>query len=141
MVGDSARPSLGLQPRSSLRPYCGVRSVPQGTPTSVRLVFARARNGTIRALLNDGQYDRARQELEFILNYQDQKTGMIWHELSQSAGWLDWAKYPYMYLHIDLTFDFLNTIAEYLSVSGDHDFVTSHWIAIQSAHEYCRSLL
>jgi glycogen debranching enzyme len=94
-----------------------------------------------RALLAAGEYQQARQELEFILKYQDHKTGMIWHELSQSAGWLDWSKYPYMYLHTDLTFDFLNTVAEYFSITGDHDFVSSHWTAIQAAHQYCRSLL
>ncbi len=94
----------------------------------------------IRALLADGQYGRARQELEFILKYQDQKSGMIWHELSQSAGWLDWGKYPYMYLHVDLTFDFLNTVGDYFSATGDQDFVKAHWPSIQSAYDYCRSL-
>jgi glycogen debranching enzyme len=95
----------------------------------------------IRALLAIGQYDRARQELEFILKYQDQKTGMIWHELSQSAGVIDWTKYPYMYVHVDLTFDFLNTVGEYFAVTGDRDFVNANWKSIQGAYEYCRSLL
>jgi glycogen debranching enzyme len=95
----------------------------------------------IRALLAAGQYDRARQELEFILEYQDHKTGMIWHELSQSAKWLDWSRYPYMYVHVDLTFQFLNTVGDYFSATGDLDFVKSHWPSIQSAYEYCRSLL
>jgi hypothetical protein len=95
----------------------------------------------VPALIAAGQYDRARQELEFILKYQDQKTGMIWHELSQSAAWLDWGKYPYMFVHVDLTFDFLNTIGDYFSATGDQDFVKTHWLSIQSAYEYCRSLL
>ena len=95
----------------------------------------------IHALLAAGQYDRARQELEFILKYQDKKNGMIWHELSQSAGLLDWGKYPYMYVHVDLTFDFLNTVGNYYSATGDRDFVEAHWPSIQSAYEYCRSLL
>lgn len=94
-----------------------------------------------RALLAAGQYVRARQELEFILKYQDQKSGMIWHELSQSAGSLDWAKYPYMYAHVDLTFDFLNTVADYFSVTADRDFLQAHWLSIQSAYQYCRSML
>jgi glycogen debranching enzyme len=95
----------------------------------------------IRALLAASQNDRAREELEFILKYQDQKTGMIWHELSQSAGWLEWDKYPYMFVHVDLTFDFLNTVGEYFVATGDRDFVKAHWTSIQSAYEYCRSLL
>jgi glycogen debranching enzyme len=95
----------------------------------------------IPALLAAGQYDRARQELEFVLKYQDQKSGMIWHELAQSAASLDWNKYPYMFVHVELTFDFLNTIENYVSVTGDTDFAKAHWQSIQSAYEYCRSLL
>jgi glycogen debranching enzyme len=95
----------------------------------------------VRALLAAGLYDPARQELEFILKYQNKETGMIWHELSQSAGWLDWGKYPYMYLHVDLTSQFLATVGAYFSVSGDHEFVAAHWPSIQAADDYCRSLL
>ncbi len=95
----------------------------------------------IPALLAAGQYDRARQELEFILKYQDQKSGMIWHELAQSAASLDWNKYPYMFVHVELTFDFLNTIEHYVSVTGDRNFAKAHWQSIHSAYEYCRSLL
>ena len=95
----------------------------------------------IRGLLAAGEYDRARQELEFILKYQDPKTGMIWHELSQSTGWLDWAKYPYMFLHVDLTFDFLRTVGQYLATTGDQQFVNANWSRIESAHKYCLSLI
>ena len=95
----------------------------------------------IPALLAAGEYSRAREELEFILKYQDQKTGMIWHELSQSAGWIDWNQYPYKFVHVELTFDFLNSVGRYLSTTGDLDFIKSHWPAIQSAYEYCRSLI
>jgi glycogen debranching enzyme len=95
----------------------------------------------IPALLAAGEFTRAREELEFILKYQDQKTGMIWHELSQSAGWIDWNKYPYMFVHVELTFDFLRAAEEYFSTTGDLDFIKLHWPAIQSAYEYCRSLI
>ena len=44
----------------------------------------------VQALLSAGEYDRARDALEFIGKYQDPKTGMMWHELSQSAGLIDW---------------------------------------------------
>lgn len=94
-----------------------------------------------RALLAAGRYERAREELEFILKFQDRKTGMIWHELSQSAGSLDWLNYPYMYVHVDLSFDFLDVIAEYYSITGDLAFVKKNWPAIQSAYGYCQSLL
>ena len=96
---------------------------------------------TINALLAEAEYEQARQELEFILKYQDQKSGMIWHELSQSARWLDWSKYPYMFVHVELTFDFLDVIENYYSTTGDLDFVKSHWTSIEAAYRYCRSLL
>lgn len=95
----------------------------------------------VRGLLAEGEYERARQELEFILKYQDPKTGMIWHELAQSAAALDWKSYPYLYLHVDLSFEFVNTVAEYYSTTGDLDFLNSHWDSIQAAYRYCRSLL
>jgi glycogen debranching enzyme len=93
------------------------------------------------ALLAAGRHERAREELEFILKFQDRKTGMIWHELSQSAGVMEWRKYPYMFVHVDLSYDFLGVVAEYYSVTGDLQFVTKNWNAIQSAYRYCRSLL
>jgi len=93
------------------------------------------------AMLAAGQDTRAREELEFIFKYQDQKTGMIWHELSQSAGWIDWSKYPYMFVHVELTFDFLSAVEQYFSATGDRDFVAAHWSAIQAAYNYCRSLV
>jgi len=94
-----------------------------------------------RALLAAGRHERARAELEFILKYQDRKTGMIWHELSQSAGAMEWRKYPYMFVHVDLSYDFLDTVAEYYSVTGDLEFVKKNWNALESAYRYCKSLL
>jgi hypothetical protein len=94
-----------------------------------------------RALLAAGRYERAREEFELILKYQDRKTGMMWHELSQSAGAMDWRKYPYMFVHVDLSYDFVDMMARYYSVTGDLAFVKEHWDAIQSAYRYCQSLL
>jgi glycogen debranching enzyme len=89
-----------------------------------------------------GNASQARSEFEFILRYQDKKTGMIWHELSQSAGFIDWAgKYPYMYVHVDITFQFLGTLARYVTTTGDVEFVRDHWPAISAAYRYCESLI
>lgn len=94
------------------------------------------------AALSVGDRAHARDELEFILRYQDTKTGMIWHELSQSAGLIDWVgKYPYMYVHVDITFQFLSSIARYVAVTGDTAFAREHWQAIQAAYHYCLSLI
>ena len=93
-------------------------------------------------LVSEGEYARAREELAFILRWQNAKTGMIWHELSQSAGFLDWVgKYPYMYPHVDITFQFLDVLGRYVTASGDIAFVRQHWSAIEAAYAYCRSLI
>jgi hypothetical protein len=75
------------------------------------------------------------------MKYQDAKTGMIWYELSQSAGLIDWKKYPYMYVHVDISFDYLNTVARYVEVSGDTTFATDHWSSIAAAYQYCQSVI
>ena len=94
------------------------------------------------ALVSEGEYARARQELAFILRWQDAKTGMIWHELSQSAGFLDWAgKYPYMFAHVDITFQFLIAVERYVTASGDSAFVRENWSAMEAADAYCRTLI
>ena len=94
------------------------------------------------ALLSEGEYTRAREELDFIAKYQDARTGMIWHELSQSADPADWAaKYPYMFVHVDITFQYLGTLARYVDASGDTQYLQQHWSGIAAAYRYCQSLL
>lgn len=96
----------------------------------------------VQALLSAGEYDRARAALAFVAKYQDPKTGMIWHEMSQSAGLIDWVgKYPYMFVHVDISFQYLNTVAEYVAVSGDKKFLEDHWKSVQAAYRYCQSLI
>ncbi len=95
----------------------------------------------VNALVAEGDYSRAREELQFITKYQDPNTGQIWHELSQSAGYIDWSKYPYMFVHVDISFDYLNVVARYVSVSGDTGFALVQWPSIEGAYRYCRSLI
>jgi len=95
----------------------------------------------IHALVSAGEYQRARQALQFITKYQDKKNGMIWHEMSQSAGLIDWVgKYPYMFVHVDITFQYLIGVENYIAVSGDKSFLQQNWPSIQSAYRYCQSL-
>jgi hypothetical protein len=94
------------------------------------------------AALSAGDSARARDELAFILGYQDPKTGMIWHELSQSAGLIDWTgKFPYMYVHVDISFQFLAALEDYVTASGDSAFVRDHWQAIAAAYRYCQTVI
>ena len=44
---------------------------------------------------------------------------MIWHEISQSADPADWAtRYPYMFVHVDITFQYLIAVERYVSAAG-----------------------
>ncbi|HEY6447613.1 MAG TPA: hypothetical protein VIY53_14220 [Acidobacteriaceae bacterium] len=96
----------------------------------------------VEALLATGDIARARDELNFILRYQNPANGMIWHEISQSAGFLDWAnKYPYMYVHVDITYAFLSTLADYFAATGDGPFLRDHWQQIAAAWKYACSLI
>jgi glycogen debranching enzyme len=97
---------------------------------------------TTDALLREGAYGRAREELAFIMRYQNKRTGAIWHEMSQSAGFLDWAgSYPYMFAHVDISFDFLRTLRDYVQTTGDVRFANEHWDSIRAAYDYCRSTI
>ena len=94
------------------------------------------------ALLYEGNYKRAADELEFLYKYQNSENGMMWHEISQSAGFLNWARdYPYLFIHVDITFDFLRVIAEYERITGDQAFLSRHWPATLKAYQYCLSTL
>ena len=87
-------------------------------------------------------YDRAREALAFIAKYQDAPTGMIWHELSQSADPAEGAtRYPYMFVHVDLTFHYPTALERYVSASGDTEFLQQNWPGVEAAYRYCRSVI
>ena len=97
---------------------------------------------SLPALLLSGEFTRARDSLLFLFQYQDARTGMMWHELSQSAAYVDWARdYPYMFPHVDVSFRFLVGVAEYARVTGDRSFLADHWKAIDAAYHFCNSLI
>jgi hypothetical protein len=94
------------------------------------------------SFLAAGRYDRARDELEFITKYQNKTNGMIWHEMTTSAPLIDWEKrYPYMFVHVDITLQYLSTLADYVETTGDTQFLSAHWPGIRAAWRYARSLV
>ncbi|HKU27853.1 MAG TPA: hypothetical protein VJQ54_20445, partial [Candidatus Sulfotelmatobacter sp.] len=97
---------------------------------------------SMHAALARGDLDRARDELRFIAKYQDAQTGMIWHELSQSAPYLDWrGKYPYMFVHADVTYPYISSVADYVRRSDDRHTLHELWPSVQKAFGYGRSLI
>jgi glycogen debranching enzyme len=96
----------------------------------------------VNALVDTNDFDLAKAELSFIAKYQDANTGMIWHEISQSADPADWAtKYPYMFVHVDITFQYLIAVEHYVASSGDMQWVQQNWQGLEAAYRYCSSLL
>ncbi len=96
----------------------------------------------MQGMLAAGQHERARAELDFIARYQDRKTGMIWHEMSQSAPLIGWKKnYHYMYVHVDITPQYLAALEDYAATTGDRAFVRERWAGIAAAWRYARSIV
>lgn len=46
-----------------------------------------------------------------------------------------------MFVHVDISFDYLNAIANHVFSSGDVSFATNHWASIEAAYHYCLSLI
>ncbi len=96
----------------------------------------------IDALVNSGDYSRAREALTFIAKYQNARTGMMWHELAQGVAPDEWAaNYPYMFVHVDITFQYLIAVERYIAASGDRQFLEQNWPGLEAAYRYCQSLV
>ena len=95
----------------------------------------------MEGMLAAGQYERARAELAFVTRWQDPKTGMLWHEMSQSAGLIDWSRYRYMYVHVDITLQYLAAVAHYVRVTGDTGFARANWRSLRRASAYATTLI
>ncbi len=100
--------------------------------------FGRDALWTLYAVNSYGDFGLTRRELEFLIRRQ-RADGKILHEWSQTADLLDWKSQPYAYASADATLLFLMAIDDYLRVSGDKEFVRSHWDALVRAWDFERS--
>ncbi len=88
--------------------------------------FGRDALWTLYAVDSYGDFPAARQEFDFLLR-QQRADGKIMHEYSQTANVVDWHSLPYEYAAADATPLLLMAMNDYLSTSGDVDFVRSRW--------------
>jgi glycogen debranching enzyme len=96
---------------------------------------------TAPAYLEYAGADNLRQAFRFLQKYQ-RADGKIPHEISQSAGQIDWFKdYPYPYIHPDTSAGYLIAMEDYYRFTADLDFLRESWPSIQKAYQYCVSLL
>lgn len=94
------------------------------------------------ALEAGGDHDLAREAVRFVQKYQKKDNGEIFHELSQSAGLIDWFKdFPYAYRHTDASAMYLAAFGNLYRASGDQDFLRASWDSLRAAYRYLLSRL
>lgn len=86
-----------------------------------------------------GDLEIVKKSIAFLQKYQ-RADGKMMHELSQSAGLLDWfGDFPYGYIHGDTTPFYLAALQKYIQHSNDAAFVRESWDSIAKAYEWCRA--
>jgi glycogen debranching enzyme len=76
--------------------------------------------------------------LSFLRQYQDHTTGALWHEISQSAAYLEWfSLYPYAYRHTDISASYLAAMGDIWKSSGDRALLETSWPSLQQAWRFC----
>jgi glycogen debranching enzyme len=94
--------------------------------------FGRDSLYTLYAVNGYGNFALSKSELEFLIRRQ-REDGKIMHEYSQTAAFIDWRQFPYMYAAADSTPLFLLAVADYVKASGDVAFLNTHRDAIEKA--------
>lgn len=88
-----------------------------------------------------GQFQLARQGLEFFTRYQNSE-GKIPHEISQSAGRIRWFEdFPYAFYHADTTPYWLMAWGDYWCATGDTATIRRVWPHIKRAYDWSRGTI
>jgi hypothetical protein len=82
-----------------------------------------------------GDYALTRDALHFLIERQ-RADGKMPHEFSQTAELVDWAHLPYEYAAADATPLFLMAVDDYVTASGDVDFLHSNWTTVAKAWNF-----
>ncbi len=89
------------------------------------------------ALNGAGMTGRSRAALAFLRKFQ-RADGKMVHEISQSAGLIDWFRdYGYAYIHADTTPFYLVAAWDYWRWSGDRAFVQEIFPSLKKAFQWC----
>jgi glycogen debranching enzyme len=97
--------------------------------------FGRDALWSLYAVNSYGDFDVTRKEIEFLLHRQSPE-GKIMHEWSQTANLVDWKSLPYEYASADATSLLPMVMNDYMHISGDKDFIASHWDALMRAWNF-----
>jgi len=97
--------------------------------------FGRDSLYTLYAVNGFGDFGLTREELEFLIRRQ-RSDGKMMHEYSQTAAYVDWKSFPYMYAAADSTPLFLTAMLDYVRASGDVAFLRQHREAVEKAWQF-----
>ena len=97
--------------------------------------FGRDTLFTTWAINSYGDYQLSREALSFLIKRQ-RDDGKMPHEFSQTASLVDWASFPYEYAAADATPLFLMAMEDYVTASGDTDFLRANWTAVERAWNF-----
>lgn len=101
--------------------------------------FGRDSFWTSLALTAEGDTSLSRTAISFISNFQ-RADGKIPHEVSQSAGYVDWLKdFPYAYASADATPLYIIAADDYFRHTGDTTFIKEKWGSFWRAYQFLRS--
>ncbi len=101
--------------------------------------FGRDSLWTSFALNASGDFATTRTALDFLSKFQ-RNDGKIEHEIAQAAHLVDWFKgYPYAYASADATPLYIIAMNDYITGSGDVEFVQQKWESIWRAYQFLRS--
>lgn len=100
--------------------------------------FGRDTLWSLYAVNSYGDFALSRSALEFLLA-QQRADGKIMHEMSQTAGEVDWGSMPYLYAAADSTPLMIMAMDDYVRSSGDVEFLGANWERIQRAWQYMRA--
>ena len=97
--------------------------------------FGRDSLWTLYAVISYGDFQLARDQLEFLLRRQSPE-GKIIHEWAQTADLVDWKILPYPFASADSTPLLLMAANDYLRISGDAAFINRHWDSLEKAWNF-----
>ncbi len=93
------------------------------------------------ALLDQGGAESVKNAFRFIRKFQ-RADGKVVHEVSQSAGLIDWFKdYPFGYIHPDSSLFYLIATEHLYRFTGDRQFLEESWPSVRKAYQYCLSIV
>lgn len=91
------------------------------------------------SLLACGNFKPVKSSLEFFTKFQ-REDGKIPHEISQSAGIINWfGDYPFAFIHGDTTPYYILSFWEYVRRTGAISFLKVSWKSVKKAFNWCIS--